>query len=127
VLVTVTASDPDPGDVLTYAITGGNATGLFAINPASGAISLASGKTLDYETATQHQLTVTVSDKRGLQDQAAVTINVTDVAEPPPGGRWPDWPLPRALRSTASVTFLRVAPVAPVLSSWRTSPVAGNN
>src|SRR5215813_8383415 len=51
VLVTVTASDPDPGDVLTYAITGGNAAGLFAINPASGAISLASGKTLDYETA----------------------------------------------------------------------------
>src|SRR5262245_27467329 len=84
VLATVTASDPDPGDVLTYAITAGNAAGLFAINPASGAISLASGKTLDYETATQHQLTVTVSDQRGRSDTAAATINVTDVAEPLP-------------------------------------------
>jgi hypothetical protein len=80
-LVAVPASDANAGDVLSYAITAGNGARLFAIDQATGAVSLSSGQKLDYETATQHLLTITVTDQLGLSDSAAVTINVTDVAE----------------------------------------------
>jgi len=38
-VTTVTATDPDPATVLTYAITGGADAALFAIDPATGALS----------------------------------------------------------------------------------------
>ncbi|GAA5497575.1 hypothetical protein Rhal01_03771 [Rubritalea halochordaticola] len=75
---TVNASDPNPGDVLSYAITGGNAAGLLAINAATGEITTTAP--LDYETASGYVLTVTVSDDGGLSDTATITVNVTDVA-----------------------------------------------
>ena len=90
VLATVTGTDPDLGgddtnnfEDLSYSITGGNGAGLFEINSATGAISLAAGESLDYEDDQQHVLTVTVSDGPGLSDTVDVTINVTDVNEQP--------------------------------------------
>ena len=76
---TVAAVDLDL-DVLSYVITAGNSSGLFAIDMATGAVTTAG--VLDYETATQHVLTVTVSDGSHNVD-VVVTINVTDVADPP--------------------------------------------
>lgn len=75
---TVAASDPDAGDNLSYAITGGNSQGLFVID-SSGNITTTAG--LDHETADQHVLTVTVSDDRNpiLTDIATITVDVTDV------------------------------------------------
>ena len=83
VLGTVSGSDLDT-DPLTYAISAGNAAGLFAIGSSNGVVTVA--KALDYETATSHTLTVTVSDG-SLTDTATATITVTDVDEtetPPP-------------------------------------------
>ena len=59
---TVSASDPDTGSTLIYAITAGNETGIFAINSSTGEITVADGSQLDYETTTSYDLTVTVTD-----------------------------------------------------------------
>ena len=82
VVGSVTASDPDAGDTISYAITGGNADGAFAID-ANGQITVANGSLLDHETAPSRTLTVTVTDSGGLTDTATVTVGVTDVNEAP--------------------------------------------
>lgn len=76
-VLTVPASDPNYGDTLTYAITGGG-DGRFAINALSGKITTANR--LDYETKASHVLTVKVTDQAGLSDTAAITVNVSNVA-----------------------------------------------
>ena len=59
---TVQATDPDSGDILSYyAITAGDGGGVFAIGT-DGAITVADGNQLDYETVQQYVLTVTVTD-----------------------------------------------------------------
>nr|WP_260619666.1 retention module-containing protein [Pseudomonas sp. B11D7D] len=74
-----TGTDQDrDGEPLLYSITGGNEAGLFAINASTGVITLASGKSLDYETATQHQLQVTATDGK-TPATATVTVDVTNV------------------------------------------------
>ena len=79
-LGTVSATDPDGGSV-TYSIEGGNATGLFEIDAASGELFYTGGGE-DYETgATSYDLTVRASDGDQTTD-TAVTVNVTDVDEP---------------------------------------------
>ncbi|NEY91981.1 cadherin domain-containing protein [Tabrizicola oligotrophica] len=89
VVASVTASDPDVGggndaantfENLSYAITGGNTSALFTID-AGGKITTTGP--LDYETAVQHVLTVTVTDGGGLSDTMTVTVNVGNVNEGP--------------------------------------------
>ena len=89
VVGTVAATDPDaaaePFGTLSYAITGGNAAGLFAIDAVSGAITTT--QALDHEAAAQHVLTVAVTDSAisALTDTATITIDVGDVNEAPTG------------------------------------------
>jgi Ca2+-binding RTX toxin-like protein len=78
VLGTVTAMDPNGSD-LTYTIASGNATGIFAIDGATGTISVENVALLDYETATSHTLTIEASDGN-LSDTTTVTINLNDIA-----------------------------------------------
>ena len=83
---TVSATDPD-SDPVSYAITGGNAAGKFAIGMGTGAITVAGG--LDHETAPSYTLTVEARDDRDGVATTTVEIMVTDVAEdtpPAPGG-----------------------------------------
>ncbi|MCV6609840.1 MAG: tandem-95 repeat protein, partial [Amphritea sp.] len=80
VVGSVTATDANPDDILSYAITAGNAGGEFAIDSATGEITTTA--TIDFETASQYVLTVEVSDGN-LTDTATVTVNVTDVNEAP--------------------------------------------
>ncbi len=80
---TVAASDPDVGDTVTYAITGGNADGAFAIDPTTGAVTIADASLLDHETTPSRAVTVTVTDAAGLTDAATVTVGVTDANEAP--------------------------------------------
>ena len=82
VVGTVVATDPDSGDTLSFSITGGNGLGAFAISNA-GVISVADSAKLDFETLSTFPLTVTVTDAGTLSDSAVVTINLTDVFEPP--------------------------------------------
>jgi protocadherin Fat 4 len=81
-IATVMATDADAGDTLGYAIVSGDADGLFVID-ANGVITLASGKALDYETATRHTLTVEVDDGAGGKATTTVVITVTDANEAP--------------------------------------------
>ena len=74
----VVASDPDPGQVVTYAITAGNTNGTFQIDPNTGNITVANNS--DLTTANSpFVLTVKVTDDdaRPLSSSATVTINVT--------------------------------------------------
>jgi VCBS repeat-containing protein len=81
----VTASDIDAGQTLAYAITAGNAAGAFAIDGASGTISVASAAPLNFETTPQFVLTVTVTDNGSpaANDTATITINLSNVEEGP--------------------------------------------
>ena len=83
---TVTATDPDvPAQTLTFAITGGNTGGAFAINSGTGAITVSSSAALDFETTPSFGLAVQVTDNGSpnLSGTASVTINLTDVNEAP--------------------------------------------
>ena len=80
-LGTVSATDPDGGSV-SYGIEGGNESGRFEIDAASGELFYVGGGE-DYETgSTRFELTVRASDGEETTD-ATVTVNVTDVAEAP--------------------------------------------
>ncbi len=81
---TVTATDAE-GDSFTFSITA-NDNELFEIT-AGGELTLASGKTLDFETSTSHTITVEATDG-GLSNTATITVNVTDVDESVPAAQY---------------------------------------
>ncbi|MER3373758.1 MAG: BspA family leucine-rich repeat surface protein, partial [Allomuricauda sp.] len=78
VIGTVVASDPEQ-DALTFSIST-NDNDIFEIDASSGELSLAEGKTLDFETAESHPITVAVTDGNGSAT-ATITINVADIPE----------------------------------------------
>ncbi|MBC6427332.1 MAG: cadherin repeat domain-containing protein, partial [Ekhidna sp.] len=67
-------------DALSFVITEGNTDEAFAIN--AELRQLVTAKKLDFETAPNYTLTITVSDGE-LSATADITINVTDVNEAP--------------------------------------------
>lgn len=79
-VATVTASDPDTtGSTIVFAIVDGNAAARFAINGATGLITLRAG--LDYESARQYVLKVRVQDVAvdgTFEVFSTVTVTVTD-------------------------------------------------
>ena len=77
---TVTASDTDEGDVLTFSIAENE---LFEITEA-GSLSLKTGKTLNFEAKPNYEVSMTVTDSEGETASATITITVTDVAEADP-------------------------------------------
>ena len=78
----VTATDPDAGDTLTFAIAAGDTT-LFAIDVTSGAVTYI-GPGEDYESGpNSYELTVTATDRGGLSATASVAVEILDVNEPP--------------------------------------------
>ena len=93
---TVDAGDAN-GDTLTYSLASGGDNAFFTIGSptegASGEIWVKDGVTLDFERKETYSITARVTDGKDADgnDQAnptidatiAVTINVTDVAEPP--------------------------------------------
>ena len=87
---TVAGSDPDGGltGTLTYAITAGNSTGAFAIDPDSGTIAIADATLLNFEATPSFTLSVQVTDggTPGLTDSATVAINLNDLNEVPTVG-----------------------------------------
>ena len=76
----VRATDTDSGDVVAYELSG---SALFTINSNSGQISVVADGSLDHETAPSHRVTVKASDTTNASDSVTVTIDVTDVNEPP--------------------------------------------
>ncbi len=76
------AADDLDRDTLAYTLSGADAA-LFDIDGSTGQITVGSETTLDYETRSSYEVTVTVSDGRGGTASVAVTIMVTDVDEAP--------------------------------------------
>ena len=73
-----TSNDTDvESETITYSITAGNPDGIFAIDTNTGEISIAAGQSLNYDTATQHILTVEATDSAET-NTADVTINVLE-------------------------------------------------
>lgn len=79
-VMTMTGSDVDTGDTLTYSIQT-NSQGIFAINSATGVISVADNSGLNYESAVRHDIVVKVTDSGSISATANATINVTNVEE----------------------------------------------
>ena len=69
----VTATDP--GDALTYTLTGSSR---FIIDSSSGQIRVASDAMLDHQTGPLHTVTVTASDALNASASISVTINVVE-------------------------------------------------
>ncbi len=78
----ITATDIDAGEVFTYAISGGNDDGIFAIDAATGVVSLARAG-LDFETAPSHDLTIEVTDSGGLTARTLLRVSITDANDAP--------------------------------------------
>ena len=93
----VTAVDPDL-DTVTHTLEGSDATS-FAIDAGSGQIRATSE--MNYEEKSRYSVTVKATDTRGGSASVGVTINVTDVNEPP------DTPLVPTV-TAASSTSLQV-------------------
>ncbi len=74
------AADPDAGDSFSYALAA-DPSGKFEL--VGDEIRLKAGATLDYETASSHQLTVAVTDAGGLTRTEPLTIAVTNQNEAP--------------------------------------------
>ena len=79
----VSASDTENAGDLAYTLTG---SPLFTIVSTSGQIKVATGAVINREADAQHTVTVTATDPSGLTDTISVTIDVTDVNEPPTAG-----------------------------------------
>ncbi len=78
----VEATDPDPGDVPSYTLSGADA-GSFAVDGDSGQIRVGVGTMLNREGRDTYFVTVTASDSSNASDSAFVTITIDDVDEPP--------------------------------------------
>lgn len=69
-------------DALTWAITGGNGLGGFAINAASGQITVANQAVLDFEINPTFALTVSATNTHFVSGTGTVTVNLTNVLDP---------------------------------------------
>ncbi len=81
VVGSVTASDSD-GDTLSYAIAAGNDDGVFAINAATGQITIANADAMDFAVTQSYTLTVEVSDGENAPVSATVTVDVVENQPP---------------------------------------------
>lgn len=83
VVTTMTASDPDTGQTLTYSIQSGNGLGTFAINSSTGVITFAASP--NYELATSYSLVIRATDNGtgSLFSQQTVNISINNLNEAP--------------------------------------------
>ena len=72
----VSATDPDPGDVLTYSLSGTDAAS-FDIDSASGQLRVATGVQLDHEGKKSYRVTVQVSDSKDQDDLEDLSVDDT--------------------------------------------------
>ena len=81
----IIASDPDAGQSLTYAITGGNTNNAFSINPGNGNLSVNNASALNFEVNPSFNLTIKITDNGTppLSVYGTVTVNINDINEVP--------------------------------------------
>lgn len=74
----VTGVDPNAGDTLEYALQD-DAGGRFAIDPATGIVTVADGDLLAGDAGITHEIVVVVSDDRGGSYEETLSIAVDDL------------------------------------------------
>ena len=79
VVGTISATDPGD-DTLSYSITGGTGATAFAIDAATGQVTVADSTQIDFETTPSLSLDVEVSDEDGAAVTATVTIYLLNQA-----------------------------------------------
>lgn len=82
VVGTVTGTDFDAGDILTYSLMD-SAAGRFAVDSTSGLITVTHGALLNFEAASSHNIIVRTTDSGGLNYDESFTITLTNVNEAP--------------------------------------------
>jgi VCBS repeat-containing protein len=86
-VATVTATDPDAGDALTFAIVGGADAGLFTIDAHTGVLTFVTAP--NFETPADangdnvYNVTIEVSDGNGGTDSQAIEVTVADANDAP--------------------------------------------
>ena len=84
-VTTVTATDPDVGQTLSYSIIGGADASKFTIGSTTGALSFVTAPNFELPTDAGgnnvYDVTVQVSDGHGGIDTQAIAVTVTDVFE----------------------------------------------
>ena len=86
-VTTVTASDANAGQTMTYSISGGEDAAKFTINSSTGELSFATAP--NYESSTDaggnnvYDVTVQVSDGNGGTDTQAIAVTVANANESP--------------------------------------------
>ncbi|MFY9477244.1 MAG: cadherin domain-containing protein [Aquabacterium sp.] len=79
--ITAHAVDLDTtNNAVTYTLSN-NAGGRFAIDAATGVVTVANGTLLDFESATSHTITVVATGTDGATSTQSFTIGITDVNE----------------------------------------------
>ncbi len=78
----VASTDSDAYSVVSYSLAN-SANGRFAINSTTGAITVASSGSLDFEAAQSHTIVVRTTDQGGLTFDKTMTINLTNINEAP--------------------------------------------
>ena len=78
----VLAADIDVGDSLTFSLLD-SAGGRFAVDSATGLLTVADGNLLNYELASSHGITARVTDSGGLSGDESYMITVSDLNEAP--------------------------------------------
>ena len=83
VVGTISATDPDAGQILSYSIVSGNTGNAFSISAASGTITVAGN--INFENISQYSLVIRVTDNGSpvLYDQETCMIQVNNVNEQP--------------------------------------------
>ncbi|WP_192180539.1 RTX toxin [Mesorhizobium amorphae] len=76
--ITASAADPDAGSTVTYSLNDTR----FIIDASSGVITRSANGTLDFETQTSINLTVTATSSDGSTANQSFTLAVTDSPEP---------------------------------------------
>ena len=81
VVATLSTVDADAGDSFSYALTS-DPSGFFEI--VGNEIRVAAGASIDYETATSHDVTVRVTDSGGATYDEVITLSVDDLIDETP-------------------------------------------
>jgi hypothetical protein len=123
VLGRVLATDADSVASLgQWAISGGNIGEAFAIDPATGRITVANAGRLDYETTPTYTLRIRVSDGGLVSAEQTVTLVLTDVREPVPA----PVPVPGAPEVTNPVPVFTVPGTAAAAPSPAPTPASSS-
>ncbi|MGI2030226.1 LamG-like jellyroll fold domain-containing protein [Endozoicomonas acroporae] len=80
--VTQLQASDNEGNTLTFSLAD-DADGIFAIDAATGVITIGDGSKLDYETNSQHIITARVTDADGAYSDQSLTIKVDDANNAP--------------------------------------------